>query len=58
MRSTVLVCPGTTFHDVWITTGEGKLFTVLSATPAIVCTAPDWTETVRVLGAEAARVIT
>jgi hypothetical protein len=50
-----LVCPGFTSHDVWITTGEGKLFTALSVTLAIVCTAPEETVTLKALGAVAAR---
>src|SRR4051812_3715750 len=57
-RFIVLVCPGLTFHEVWMTTGDGNGFTALSVTPAIVCTAPDVTVTLRAPGEVAAREMT
>src|SRR4051794_18958266 len=54
-RFMVLVCPGLTSHEVWMTTGEGNGFTALSLTPTMVCTAPDVTVTLSWPGEVAAR---
>src|SRR5690242_20700573 len=53
MSLTVLVCPGLRSQEVWIPTGDGKLFTALSATFAIACTAPEVTVNDREPGAVA-----